>query len=123
MPNSSRILIAEDNEFLRMAVAGALEDEGMEVVRVADGAKVLGALAKHDFDLLLLDLILPGKNGFEILKEMKKKKIKVPVLVFTNLSQKKDREEAMELGAREFYVKSNLSIDEVVRVVKKYAKS
>jgi two-component system, OmpR family, alkaline phosphatase synthesis response regulator PhoP len=121
MPHPLRVLIAEDNEFLRMAVAGALEDEGMTVVRVSDGSKVLGTLSKDSFDLLLLDLILPVKNGFEILQEIKKRKIRVPVLVFTNLSQKKDREEALRLGAKAFYVKSSLSIDEVVRVVKKYA--
>lgn len=106
-----------------MAVASSLEDEGMEVVRVADGSKVLGILAKSQFDLLLLDLILPVKNGFEILREIKKAKIKVPVLVFTNLSQEKDRRETLELGAKGFYVKSNLSIDDAVKLVKKFAKS
>ena len=103
-----------------MAVASALEDEGMDVVRVSDGSKVLSTLAKQDFDLVLLDLILPVRNGFKILEDMKKKKIHVPVLIFTNLSQEKDRSEAMRLGAKEYHVKSNLSIDQVVSLVNKY---
>ena len=123
MTKSTRVLIAEDDEFLRMAMASALEDDGFIVDHIAIGSKVLGALEKANYNLLLLDLILPEKNGFEILREMKKKKIQVPVLVFSNLSQKKDKEEALRLGAKAFYVKSSLSIDEVVRLVKKYAKS
>lgn len=115
-----KILIAEDDPFLTKVLGTILEDEGFSVDRASDGNEALKKIMKDGHSLVLLDLIMPGKTGFEVLEEAKKMKIKTPILVFSNLSQDEDKKEALSLGAKGFYVKSDMSIDEIVKAVKKY---
>lgn len=119
---SNKILIAEDDPFLSKVMNSTLKDEGFDVDLAHDGGEALEKIAKNKYALILLDLIMPVKNGFEVLGELKTKKSKIPVLVFSNLSQDQDKKEVMSLGAKEYYVKSDISIDEVVAAVKNYIK-
>ncbi len=65
---------------------------------------------------------MPAKDGFEVLKDLKKQKITTPVLVFSNIAQKEDEEETKSLGAKEYFTKANIAIDELIKIVKKYVK-
>ncbi len=118
---STRILIAEDDPFLMKVLGTILQDEGFEVELAKDGAEAADKIDKNGYAVVLLDLIMPKKTGFEVLEEAKKKGVKTPILVFSNLSQPEDKSEALELGAKEYFVKSDMSIDEVAAAVKKYA--
>lgn len=122
MAKKLKILIAEDDPFLSKVMNNYLEAGGFEVEKAMDGEEALKKIKNNRYALVLLDLIMPKKTGFEVLKEVKKKDIKTPILVFSNLSQPEDKAECLKLGAKDFFVKSNMSIDEVIKVTKKYAK-
>lgn len=123
MPDKHRkILIAEDDPILSKVLGSTLREEGFEVVQVTDGAKVLNNIKKNGYALVLLDLIMPSKTGFEVLEALKRDKVKTPVLVFSNLSQDEDKRESLALGAKDYFVKSDMSIGDVVEAVKKYSK-
>ena len=119
---STKILIAEDDPFLMKVLGTVLQDEGFEVELAKDGVEAIAKIDKDSYAVVLLDLIMPKKTGFEVLEEAKKKGVKTPILVFSNLSQPEDKAEAIELGAKDYFVKSDMSIDEVAKAVKKYAK-
>ncbi|MBN2096841.1 response regulator [Candidatus Peregrinibacteria bacterium] len=120
MAKTNKILIAEDDPFLIKVMGTILQDEGFAVDTARDGEEALKKITANGYKLVLLDLVMPKKNGFEVLEDMKAKKIKTPVLVFSNLSQDSDRKEAVSLGAKDYFVKSDMSIDEVAEAVKKY---
>lgn len=121
MANKSiSILIAEDDPFLGKIMSNRLKEEGFNIDNAIDGAEALSKIAKNSYSLVLLDLIMPGKTGFEVLKELKAKKSSVPVLVFTNLAQEEDRREVMNLGAKGYYVKSDIAMDELVETIQKF---
>ncbi|MEA1929310.1 MAG: response regulator [Patescibacteria group bacterium] len=110
------VLIVEDDEFLRVLTAKRLEKEGFEVAVAVDGESALTIAAKSDPSLILLDLLLPGVNGFEVLGQLKKdaELKKVPVIVFSNLGQKEDIEKAKGLGASDYLIKANFTLDDVI---------
>jgi DNA-binding response OmpR family regulator len=116
----NNILVAEDDPFLSKIITNRLIEEGFSIDHALDGAIALQMMTKKKYGLLLLDLIMPNMSGFEVLAELNKKKIKIPVLVFTNLAQKEDEKEVMSLGAKGYYVKSDISIDELVKTVKTF---
>ncbi len=117
-----KILIAEDDPFLSKVLGSILLEEGFAITKAADGAKALENIKNNNYTLILLDLIMPVKSGFEVLEALKKDNVKTPVLVFSNLSQEKDKEECLALGAKDYFIKSNISINDVIEAVKKYAK-
>ncbi|MBN2087204.1 response regulator [Candidatus Peregrinibacteria bacterium] len=115
-----KILIVEDDPFL-MKVAGlTLEDSGFIVERAGTGKEAIEKIKNDDFKLVLLDLIMPEMNGFEVLAKLKKDNNKTPVVVFTNLAQEEDKKEALSLGAKDYYIKSDIILDELVRIVNTY---
>lgn len=114
------ILVAEDDPFLIKVMGTILEDEGLSVDRAHDGEEAIQKLRSNKYALVLLDLIMPLKTGFEVLEEAKKMKIKTPILIFSNLSQEEDKQRVMALGAKGYYVKSDISVGEVAVAVKKY---
>lgn len=120
MAKIKKILIAEDEKPLSRALSLKLTNEGYEVEAAYDGAEAVEKLKKGGFDLLLLDLIMPKKDGFGVLEERKKAKIKTPVLVLTNLSQDQDKEKVLKLGATDFFIKSDSPISSIVDHVKKF---
>ena len=117
-----KILIVEDDPFLSKVLGATLKNEGLEVDLAHDGEAALDFIGKNNYKVILLDLVMPVKNGFDVLAELKKKKNKTPVLVFTNLSQEEDKREVMNLGAKGFYVKSNIAISEIIKVVREFTK-
>ena len=116
------ILVAEDDSFLASAYRIKLSNVGYEVIIVSDGEKVLQELGKKIPDILLLDLIMPGKDGFETLKDIRpqKKYEKLPIIVASNLGQSEDIQRAKQLGATDYIVKSDLSLEELSEKIKSY---
>jgi len=113
-----KILIAEDDAPMCRALMLKLKSAGYDVKTVADGVEAIDTLKKNDFDVLLLDLIMPKKDGFSVLQEMKENKIKTTVLVLTNLGQDEDRKKVESLGAAGYYVKSDTPLSEIITIIK-----
>ena len=116
------ILLAEDDKFLRSILQKRLEEGGYTVCPASDGLEALDILDKTIPDLVLLDLIMPRKNGFEVLQEMRANaKLKsVPVVVLSNLSQDKDMDQAKDLGIAGYITKSSVSLVNLLDEVRKY---
>lgn len=115
-----KILIVEDDKFLQKILTTKFVKEGFDVAAASDGDEAVQKVTSDVPSLVLLDLILPKLTGFEVLTEIKTnpKTKAVPVIVLSNLGQDEDIIRARELGAMEFLVKADLSINEVVTKVK-----
>lgn len=116
------VLIVEDEEFLVRAVKDNLVSEGCTVSVAMDGEAVFEEIKKKKPALILLDLLLPKKNGFDVLKELKSSPEwqLIPVVVLSNLGEDSEIKRALELGASDYFVKSQHPIQEVVEKVKEY---
>ncbi len=116
----SKILLIEDDPFLSSLLGNRLKREGLDVMNVKSGNEAVKSMKSFDPDLILLDLILPGKSGFEVLEEMNSdpQVKKTPVLVISNLGQDTDLARAKDLGAIDYVVKARTTIDEMVKKVK-----
>jgi len=116
-----KILIVEDDAMLVEIYEKKLTDAGFEVRICSNGALVKEEMLAWKPDLVLLDIVLPDKDGFEVLEDVKKEsEIKdMPVYVFTNLSSKEDMERATELGAAGFLTKSNLTPSQLTEEIRK----
>lgn len=119
---SKKILIIEDEKPLLHALELKLTHEGFLVTSTDSGQAGIDFLSKETFALILTDLITPGLDGFKVLETVRDKKIKTPVIVMTNLNQEEDKKRATDLGAVNFFVKSNSTISEIVESVKKTVK-
>ncbi len=121
-PNKGKkILVIEDEATLQKALNEVLSEEGYNVVSSLDGLRGL-ELAKEEIpDLILLDIILPKMDGFEVLKRIKEddKISKIPVIILTNLSDLNDIQKALDLGATTYLVKADFHIEDVLKKIKK----
>lgn len=114
------IVVVEDDKFLRDLISQKLIKEGYEVFGVLDGEEGIKTVKAKKPDLVLLDLILPGMDGFEILSALKKdpEVASIPVIILSNLDQKEDMEKGFKLGAADFLIKARSTPGEVVDKVK-----
>ncbi len=119
-PALKRILLAEDDAFLSTLLKTRLEREGFTVTVVGRGDEVLPALKKTKGDLLLLDIILPGKVGYEVLDDLEKADLKTPFIVISNLAQEEDMKRAKQYGALEYFVKAHISIDSLIKRIQSF---
>lgn len=119
-----KVLVVEDDSFLQGLEVSKLHKEGYEVSSASTGDEGMEKIFESDLDLILLDLILPKFDGFDILKKVKSEENlkNIPVIVFSNLSEEKDIKKAKELGAIDFMVKSNFTLDELVEHINKILK-
>lgn len=119
-----KILIIEDDNFLQGLEASKLKKVGYEVSTASNGDEGMIKINEEGVSLILLDIILPQFDGFEILKKVREDSTKknIPVIVFSNLSEDKDIKKATELGANDFMVKSNFTLDELVDRIEKILK-
>src|SRR5688572_12699410 len=123
MPDSTAqktVLLVEDDRFLRRAAEATLRQSGFTVVTAADGEEALRQAGAARPDIVLLDLIMPKLQGFEVLRRLKDDPATatIPVIVLSNLGQENDVKQAMELGATAYFIKSNLSLQELVEQVR-----
>lgn len=109
-------MLVEEDPFLIQGYTFFFKRAGYEVINIIDGAEVIDAIVKHQPNIVLLDLILPGMHGFDILEIMQKDQfcLKIPIVVFSNLCQESDIEKCLSLGATDYIIKSNFSVDEVL---------
>ncbi|MDD4319075.1 MAG: response regulator [Candidatus Peribacteraceae bacterium] len=119
---AAKILIVEDEKPLAHALELKMKHEGYDATVAFNGAAGQKEAVTGKYDLILLDLIMPEVDGFEVLEAMKQKKIKTPVIVLSNLGQDEDRERAKSLGASDYFIKANTPIADIVVRVKKALK-
>lgn len=115
-----KILLIEDDKFLRELMNKKLVTMGYDVVAAADGESGLTTIKEAKPDVVLLDLILPGINGFEVLERAKKDPdtMNVPVIILSNLGQSEDIEKGLKLGAKDFLVKAHFTPQEIINKLK-----
>ena len=117
-----RILLVEDDILLADMFEKDLSTANFSVTTAYHGSQVVELAEQHLFDLIFLDLLLPGKSGFEILKELKanKKTKDIPVIIITNLGEVEHMERALALGASDYVIKANVSPKEIRHIANKH---
>jgi DNA-binding response OmpR family regulator len=113
------ILIVEDDKFLSSAYRIKFTKVGFTVHIAMDGQEAMNMLQTIRPDVILLDLVMPVKDGFTVLSEIQANEQyrTIPILITSNLSQKEDIDKAKGLGAKEFVIKSDVSMEELVKKV------
>ena len=125
---AKKILIVEDDSFLQGLASRKLQSEGYTVFGAKDSVEAFTILEQTTPDLILLDLLLPNVDGFEILKLINEREAlkAVPKIIFSNLSEEKDIKRAQDLGVKEFMIKANFTLDElstkITETIGKWAK-
>jgi PleD family two-component response regulator len=117
---SNRVLLVEDDALLARVLADSLKAEDFDVVVVDNGLNVYDQVLKFSPDIILLDLIIPGIDGFAVLKQLQQEsKTKgIPVVVVSNLDQPSDVKSVKALGAEQFFLKANTKMEVIVKYVK-----
>jgi len=117
------ILIAEDDVFFQKFYKNELEQHGYQVQIASNGKEALAMIAKQKPDLMILDIIMPQKDGFEVLEELSQSGqiSSIPVLIFSTLGQEKDVKQALDLGAKGFVNKSFFDFDSLLVKIKEVA--
>ncbi len=115
-----KILIIEDEEVLAKVIQEKLERTGDDVAVAADGNAAITVAQSFLPDIIVLDLLLPKRNGFEVLQILKAdQQLKmIPVIVVSNLGEESDIKRALSLGAVDYYVKSEHPINEIIEKIK-----
>jgi DNA-binding response OmpR family regulator len=118
---AKKILIVEDEELIYELLQRKLTQEGYEVSVAKDGNEGLEKMREIKPDLVLLDIIMPKKGGFEVMTEMQKEENlrDIPVIVISNSGQPVELDKAKELGAKDWLIKTEFDPQEVIEKVKK----
>lgn len=120
-----KILVVEDEKTLRFLIVQTLKGEGFDVEEAIDGEEGLRKIKDNKPDLILLDLLLPGINGFDFLSRIKKDSNteSIPVIIFSNLGQEEEIQRGIKLGAVDYLIKAHFTLNEVVVIVRKILNS
>lgn len=112
----SKVLLVEDDSFLAGMYVTKLTLEGLDVELATDGKQALKFAKTMHPDIILLDIILPKMNGFDVLREIKKDAAmkNIPVILLTNLGQREDVQRGLRLGATDYLIKAHFLPDEVI---------
>lgn len=119
---AKKILIIEDEKPMARALELKLTHAGFKTRTVFNGEDGVELFQKEAFALIILDLIMPKLDGFKVLEILKERQIKTPVIVLTNLSQAEDEKRVRELGAKEFFIKSDTPIATIVERITRFLK-
>lgn len=121
--NLTKLLIVEDDKFLRDLAVQKLSKEAFNLFAAMDGEQGLAMAEKEIPDVILLDILLPGIDGFEVLRRIRANPVfaGTRVAMLSNFGQREDIEKALGLGADQFFIKANFTLDEIVQEVKKIA--
>ena len=116
-----KILVIEDDKFLRELIVQKLVKEGYEISEAVDGEKGVESVRKEKPDLVLLDLILPGIDGFEVLSRIKSDPLlaQIPVIVLSNLVQKEDIERGLKIVATDYVITAHFTPNEIIDKIKR----
>lgn len=118
----TKILVAEDDKFLKNVYINKLQKEGFEVDLAADGESAYEKVGSFKPDLIILDIMMPKISGLDVLRKIKENDEykNIPVILATNLDKEEDKKKGMELGAADYLIKSDISISDVVDRIRKY---
>lgn len=121
MPEQKKILLVEDDKFLSEMYSTKLTESGFDVETAFDGEEGLKKANEFRPDLILLDIVLPKKDGFEVLKSLKANEelSKILIIALTNLGQKEEVQKGFDLGANDYIIKAHFTPTEVVAKIKK----
>ncbi len=122
MSTKNKVLLVEDDPMVVKMYKRKLTMDGFELFLAFNGEEGLVALSKNRPDIILLDIMMPKMNGFEMLKRVKKDELwkDIPVVILTNLGDnQEDMDRSKELGANDYWVKANLSLGELTEKVRK----
>jgi len=100
-----KILVVEDDPHIRLGLADALDGEGYEVLEISNGSEVLPVLKQQRPDLMILDIMLPGKSGFDVCRDARASRLDLPILMLTAKGQEIDKVLGLELGADDYVTK------------------
>jgi two-component system cell cycle response regulator len=116
MNTSSSILIVEDDDFLRTLAYNKLTSSGFSVDAATNGQMGLEKISEQKHDIVILDLLLPIMDGFQVLKELHDKKLlqNQRIIVFSNLGSESDIKQVIEFGVKHYMIKSSFTLDELV---------
>lgn len=114
--SGNTILVVEDDDFLRELITEKLKQRHCSIDMALDGENAIKMMKDRKYAIVLLDLMLPGIDGFEVLEQARKDSLNMetPIIIFSNLGQNEDIKRAKKLGADEFLIKANINIDEVI---------
>jgi DNA-binding response OmpR family regulator len=115
-----KILIIEDETALLYALQSQLSAEGFKTLAAEDGEKALEMVFSGKPDCIILDLVLPKLDGWDLLKKIKHddRSKDIPVIIISNLSDEKNRTKGIKLGAKDYLAKINYSVEELVKKIK-----
>jgi len=115
-----KILMIEDDDFLRNLYCDKLRKEGYQLLEAKSGVEGINKIKNENPDLVILDILLPMKSGFDILEEMNETGMisEIPVIVLSNLKQEGDIEESRRLGVRDYFIKADSSFSDFLASVK-----
>ncbi len=118
MNSQKKILIADDDAAMANVLSLKLTHEGFTAQIANNGQEAIDLLITGGFSVALMDLMMDKKDGFTVLAEMKSKNITIPVIVTSNLGQEEDKTKALSLGAKDYFVKSNTPLSQIIERVK-----
>ena len=111
-----KILFVDDDNFLRRVYDSELSEQNYDVILAVDGQDGLDKAHSEDPDLIILDMIMPKKNGFEVLSELQRDPVTshIPVIILSNLGQEADKQKGMDLGAVDYLVKDSTTLGAII---------
>jgi len=120
MEPKKTILIVEDDKFLRELISRKLTGEGFDALEAVDGEEGIKKIKEGKPDLVLLDLILPGIDGFEVLARLREDPeiSSIPVIILSNLGQREEVEKGLKLGAIDYLIKAHFTPGEIIEKIK-----
>ena len=118
-----KILVLEDDTALSRVLCIKFQKEGFNTVAVESGDAAINEIDTKKFDLALIDLMVPRVDGFSVLKYFREKNDTIPIFIVSNLSQKEDMDRVFEMGATKYFVKSNVSLTEILKEAKEVLKT
>lgn len=120
-----KILFVDDDNFLRKVYEAELKEKNFDVILAQDGEEGLEKAQLEDPDLIILDMIMPKKSGFEVLTELQRnqKTRNIPVIILSNLGQEDDKKKGIDLGAVDYLIKDNITLSILVDKINQYLNS
>jgi len=117
---SKKILLIEDDDIIRQVYQHFFEKSGFLVYTASNGPDAVSYSQNEDFDIIILDIIIPGFDGFHVIEKLKEngKTAKIPVVILTNLDDEKYVKRATKLGAAEYLIKSNTTPQQAIEHIK-----
>ena len=118
--SKGKVMVVEDDALLSQVLSKGFVSEGFEVAVVGNGLEALDLVTKFKPGMIFLDLMLPGIDGFEVLKRLKEDDTtsQIPVVIMSNLDQVADVKSAKVLGAEEYFIKANTQLDKIIGFAK-----